>query len=515
MQGVASTTGGLLRGEQTCLGWVFRGIPYAHAGGPDARWREAAPVPPWKGVRDAVEWGPIAPQTSPVPGFSLPGDPTRWDEDCLSLNVWTPSLDDARRPVMVWVHGGGFTTGTGASTLFEGVHLASHGVVVVGLNYRLGALGLLAHPDLGDPRAGAWANWALRDQVAALQWIKDNIASFGGDPDNVTLFGESAGAMSIADLLAVPRAAGLFHRVVLQSGPPAAATPGWATSRAECFIEHLGMTHFDVAELRRTPAVQLVSATQRLAAEVPGEGELPVPLLPVVDGDFLPLFPGDAVIDGEAAPVPLLVGTTRDESALFTVSDWTNPGLDMDGVIRRVSRFVQREAAQAVVEGYHDARVARGEAASPHNVWTAITTDFVFRLPLLSLLLAHRKFQSKVYSYLFTWESPFMGGAFGSCHGLEIPFDFGTVDNPAIQVFTGNGPRVSTLSDAMQHAWVAFARGDDPSCDEVGAWLPYDPVRRSTMVFGPETGLEDDPRGAERSIWDEAGVTVPIGHNHL
>ena len=515
MQGVVGTTGGLLRGEEAPWGWIFRGIPYAHLEGSRARWREPRPAKTWNGVRDAIAWGAIAPQTPPVPGFSLPGDPTRWDENCLNLNVWTPRNDDGGRPVMVWIHGGGFTTGTGASTLFAGNHLASHGVVVVTINYRLGALGLLAHPDLSDGQDDGWANWALHDQLAALRWVRDNIAAFGGSPDNVTLFGESAGAMSIADLLAVPQAKGLFHRAVLQSGPPAAATANWATNQAERLAAQLGLAGFASHDLRRAPTVQLVSAGQRLAAQVPGDGGLPLPFLPVVDRALLSRFPGDAVIDGEAADVPLLIGTTRDESALFTVSDWTNPGLDMKTVIRRLGRLVGPDAAATIVEGYRDIRAGRREPTTPHHLWTAITTDFVFRLPLLAMVLAHRKFQTKVYSYLFTQESPFMGGAFGSCHGLEIPFVFGTVANPAIQVFTGSGPKVEGLSDQMRSAWIAFAQEDDPSCEEVGEWPTYEPARRSVMVFGPGGGLADDPRGEERQVWDQQDVPIPVGHNHL
>ena len=513
MEGVIGVTGGTLRGVEEGGVWVFRGVPYAHSP-PSGRWAAPHPPEPWRGIRDALTWGPIAPQTAPVPGFSLPGDPTHADENCLNLNVWTPRPGDRRRPVMVWIHGGGFTTGTGASTLFAGHHLAAKGVVVVTFNYRLGALGLLAHPGLTDVKTGGWGNWALLDQLAALTWVRDNIAAFGGDPDNVTLFGESAGAMSICDLLPVPAAADLFHRAVIQSGPPAVAEVEWAITRAGRLMGHLGLSTFDVDELRRAPAVQLVSATQRLAAEIPGDGGLPLPLLPVVDGGLIDRFPGDSIVDGAAAAVPLLVGTTRDESALFTVADWTNPDLDVARVVRRLAHFVEHEAAAAIVEAYRDARAARDEPVSGHHLWTALTTDYVFRLPILGLLSAHQKYQTKVFSYLFTRESPFMGGAFGSCHGLEIPFVFGTVENPAIQVFTGSDPAGSALSEQMQNSWIAFGRTDDPSCEEVGEWPAFDPVQRSTMVFGPDGGLQDDPRRPERVAWEEAGVALPLGHDH-
>jgi para-nitrobenzyl esterase len=375
-------------------------------------------------------------------------------------------------------------------------------------------LGLLAHPDLAQGEEDSWANWALLDQLEALRWVRDNIAAFGGDPGNVTLFGESAGAMSVCDLLAVPAATGLFRRAIAQSGPPATATPEWAAEQVRRLAGHLNMAVPDIGALHGISPARLVEATQRLAAGTPSVGDLPLPFLPVIDGSLLERVPGDAVADGEVAPVPLLVGTTRDESALFTVADWTNPRLDFARVTRRLARLVGPEAASAVVDAHRSVRRERGERARPIDLWTAITTDFVFRLPLLTLALAHRKFQARTFVYLFTWASPFMDGVFGSCHGLDIPFVFGTVANPAVQVFTGSDPAAQVLSEQMQEAWMAFARSDDPACDAVGEWPSYDPVRRPTMVFGPDGGLQDDPRREERVVWDEAAVSIAPGHNH-
>jgi para-nitrobenzyl esterase len=448
-----------------------------------------------------------------VPGFSLPGDPTGSDEDCLNLNVWTPAPDDAGRPVLVWLHGGGFTTGTGASALFAGRHLAAKGVVVVTVNYRLGALGLLAHPEFAGDGYRGWGNWSLHDQIAALRWVQENVAAFGGDPGNVTLVGESAGAMSIGTLLAVPEASGLFHRAVLQSGPPATASRRWASRRAERLADFVGVPVGAMDALRRVPADLLVAATQRLAARAPLDGGLPLPLLPVVDGGLLARAPGDMVTDGSAAAVPLLVGTTRDETALFTVADATNPGLDEERVVERLAQLVGPAAAD-VVATYRRARHDRGEAIGGRDLWTAVTTDYVFRLPLQVLAATHAKYQPRTYSYLFTWESPFMGGLFGSPHGLDIPFMFGTVEDPVVQVFAGSGPAASALSEQMQRAWIAFARHGDPSCEEVGEWTAYDPIRRPTMVFGPGGGVEEDPRRPERMAWETAGIAVDMGHHH-
>jgi para-nitrobenzyl esterase len=512
LEGVTRTTAGVLQGQVEAGIWVFRGVPYASVAKGVGRWRPALPATPWTGTFVAADWGPISPQTPPVPGFSFPSDPTRSDEDCLNLNVWTPAVDDRRRPVMVWMHGGGFTTGTGASALFSGSHLASRGVVVVTINYRLGALGLLAHPDLLGADGG-WGNWSLRDQIAALEWVKENIAGFGGDPDNVTLFGESAGAMSISNLLTASDASGLFHRAAIQSGPPATATPEWATRRARRLTGHLGIDADAVATLRDVAAERLVEATQRLAVEAPSDGGLPLALLPVVDGVLLDRPPGELIGEGAAASVPVLVGTTRDECALFTTADHGNAGVDADVVARRLSGLVGPAGAD-IVDAYRRARLARGEPVTGRDLWTAVTTDYVFRLPLQALAAAHAKYQSKTYSYIFTWESPFLDGMFGSCHGLEIPFVFGTVQDAGVQVFTGGGRPAEALSTQMQEAWVAFARDGDPSCDALGSWPAFDPVGRPTMVLGPDGGVEEDPRRSERLVWEETDTAPSIGHHH-
>ena len=513
VEGVTRTTAGDLQGQLEGGVWVFRGVAYAQVVGAEGRWRPAQPPQGWSGTLMASSWGPIAPQTPPVPGFSFPHDPTASDEDCLNLNVWTPGLDDDRRPVMVWLHGGGFTTGTGSSALFAGGRLAAKGVVVVTINYRLGALGLLAHPDLLNSDDPAWGNWSLRDQIAALHWVKENIAGFGGDPGNVTLFGESAGAMSISDLLAAPDASGLFHRAVIQSGPPATASRQWATRRAERLAHHVGVPADDLASLRQVSADRLVEATQRLAVEAPSEGGLPLALLPVVDGVLLERPPGELIAEGMAASVPILLGTTRDECALFTTADHADPGVDDVRVAHRLSQLVGPAGAD-VVDAYRQSRQARGEPVTGRDLWTAVTTDYVFRLPLLALAEAHVKYQPQTYAYLFTWESPFLNGMFGSCHGLEIPFVFGTVADTAVQTFTGAGPQAEMLSEQMQDAWIAFARNGDPSCDSVGMWPTYDPVHRPTMILGPHGDVEEDPRRSERLIWEETGTAPMVGHHH-
>jgi para-nitrobenzyl esterase len=537
---------GLLRGSLEAGTWVFRGIPYASTGsrapgslkGPGKtagrpRWRRPEPVEPWKGVRDALSWGPNAPQPPPTPGLSIPGDPVDRDEECLNLNIWTPALDDAGRPVLVWVHGGGFTSGSGASALFRGDRLSRRGdVVVVTINYRLGALGFLAHGTLavetangitdglaglgaatggGEPACG---NWGLWDQLAALDWVRQNIAAFGGDPHNVTLFGESAGAMSIASLLATEAAGLSFHKAVIQSGPPATAGLEWCERRAERLGELAGCTGFDVERMLSITADELVAATGRLASEAPRAEGLPLPLLPVVDGALLRRPPAESIADGEAAGVPLLIGTTRDEAALFVLTDPRVRDLDREKVVRRIARVTTLEAASELVEAYRAARQGRGEPVGERDLLVALVTDYVFRVPSVNLADASYKHQNATYSYLFSWESPFLGGAFGASHGLEIPFVFGTVEEEAIATFTGSGEDASRLSSAVQDAWLAFAKTADPSCDSLGEWPAYDPLRRPTMELGMRSGVVEDPRAPERLAWEQVGVEIAPGHHH-
>jgi len=433
--------------------------------------------------------------------MSIGGEPDEHSEDCLSLSLWTPGLDGARRPVMVWIHGGGFTAGSGAGDLYRGGGLAREGdVVVVTVNYRLGALGFLSHPALagdGEPWLGgeAWTgsgNWGLADQIGALVWVRDHIASFGGDPGNVTVFGESAGGMSVAALLAVPEARGLFHRAVIESGPPYTHPAAVAADRAERLASLLGV---DVTRqaLERVPADDLVRAVGELGASLRiGEGGLPLPVLPTVDGGLLPAEPVGAVAAGVAADVPLLLGTTRDEAAFFAVGLPQIAALDDEGLLRWVGHALpEPDGAPALVGAYRAAREGRGEPAAPRDLWVAIASDFTFRLPTVRLADAHAAAASPgvgTFAYLFTWETPAFGGLLGSCHALEIPFVFGTVRNPTVQLFAGGGDDAMALSSGMRAAWLAFARSGDPGNGVSGTWPVWPSDHRPTMVFGPWPG---------------------------
>src|SRR5271166_2835 len=510
MDGEVEVRGGRVRGVERSGLWVYSGIPYARAPAGALRWRPPQPPEPWSGVRDADCFGPIAPQSSPVEGLTIPGDPTEHSEDCLSLNVWTPAPDAGRRSVMVWIHGGGYTSGSGSFLLYRGSDLARNGdVVVVTINYRLGALGFLGHPAAvdGSKNPGEVGNWGLMDQVAALRWVRNCIADFGGDPGNVTVFGESAGGMSVATLLGVPAARGLFHRAVVESGPAYMHTLERARGRGDELVKELGIGELTREVLEAVPADDLVAATQVLQNRRPDPGQLPLPFLPVVDGSYLPRHPLEAVAAGEAAAVPLLIGTTRDELTLFALGDPRLANIDDEGLHRWMRRAAPSVDTDLLVTTYREVRARRGESVRPRDLWVAMGTDLVFRWPSLRTAAAQRPHQPKTFVYLFTWETPAFGGELGSCHALEIPFVFGALHRPLIAAFAGGGPEAEDLSKRMHHAWLAFARDGDPSHEGIGTWPAWDDDRRTTMVFGPGGGVVDRPRDEELEVWTGARST--------
>jgi para-nitrobenzyl esterase len=398
----------------------------------------------------------------------------------------------------VWVHGGGFTAGSGAMPLYSGGRLATRGdVVVVTINYRLGLLGFLAHPDLTDEESGAAGNWGLLDQVAALRWVRDNIAAFGGDPGAVTIFGESAGSMSVADLLALPGAAGLFHRAICQSGPPRAMDMGRAEAATAKLLAEVGASR--PADLRQVPVERLLQAQSALLG---GSGGGLLRLSPVVDGAALPRAPEEALADGASAHVPLVIGSNRDEWKLFIAGDPAGRDPDEDVVRRRIeSAFradgVRRTAAE-VMDAYRALRAADGRPAGPRDLWSAIESDRVFRLGSIRAAEDHAKHQADTYMYLFEWESPALGGALGAAHGVEIPFVFDALDQPRQDRFAGTGPEAAALAGQMQDAWAAFARTGRPG---VG-WPRYQADSRTTMIWGRASGPVDAPLEEERRIWD-------------
>jgi para-nitrobenzyl esterase len=499
---IVETASGQVEGSTEGGIQVFKGIPYAAPPTGPNRLRAARPVEPWTGVRTATEFANWAPQNDPL--TTLTGEaPGAQGEDCLALNVWTPGTE-GRRPVMVWIHGGAFVSGSGASSIYNGTRLAGRGdVVVVTVNYRLGLLGFLAHPDLADDQAdGAAGTWGLLDQVAALRWVRDNIAAFGGDPDNVTIFGESAGGMSVSDLLAMPAARGLFRRAIVQSGPPNASAMDAAETTTAKLLAELGVT--SPAAIRDLPVGQLLAAQLSLITERRGA----MSLIPVVDGASLPVAPRKALADGSAKGIDLMIGTNRDEWKMFMVADPANRDPDEEVLHRRIDgafRFSDVALSpEVVIDGYRAARTARGDSADPRELWSAIESDRIFRVGSIRAAEAQAA-HAPTYMYLFTWESPAMRGALGACHALEIPFVFNTLGVTTMSRFAGSGPAADALSDQMSDAWVAFARTGNPNHGGIPDWPTYDSTRRATMDFGPDTRIVDAPYDEERLVWGSAG----------
>ncbi|HEY3186708.1 MAG TPA: carboxylesterase/lipase family protein [Solirubrobacteraceae bacterium] len=488
---VVETSLGAVQGTGDGDVLVFRGIPFAAPPVGELRFRAPAPAAAWSGVRDGSSFAPTAPQVPSARGVDVTGTPQRASEDCLYLNVWTPAADGERRPVMVWIHGGAFMTGSGSLRLYRGANLAARGdVVVVTVNYRLGALGWLSHPDFGG------GNWGLLDQVAALRWVQDNIGAFGGDPGNVTIFGESAGSVSVSTLLGTPAAKGLFHKAIAESGGPG----GYASSLAEGFAAEL-VAEAGVADMGALRALPLDALMAAYTVLVERHGRLLTPTAPIVDGEVLRTRPVDAIRNGLNQGVPLLVGTNRDEMTYFAMGDRRLTGGDDALVRRRLARTVGEEGLDELIDAYAKARADRGEPTSPFDLWVAIESDRFFRVPSLRMAEAHAEAGSPVYDYLFDWESPAVGGLLRSCHALEIAFVLGNLDAPMMDVFAGSGAEASALSATMMDAWLAFARTGNPSTASLGAWPTYDGARRATMRLGREVEVVEAPYEPERAAW--------------
>ncbi len=428
-------------------------------------------------------------------------------EDCLYLNVWTPGTDDRRRPVMVWIHGGAFVMGAGSQTLYNGETLARRGdVVVVTINYRLGAFGFLRLRDLFGDALPATGNEGLLDQIAALEWVRDEIAAFGGDPSNVTIFGESAGSISVSTLLGTPRANGLFNRAIMQSGSANFVSPRAQAGRvADAVLRDLNLAGADPARLLDVPASQILETQQRVHMSLQGQLRGLV-FAPVADGDILPRHPFEAIRDGLSRNVSVLIGSNLDEMKLFGMMDPQARTLDDAALLRRCERIIPAPDApghaRRAIDTYRRVRRERGADVTPPELWFAIDSDRAFRYPAMRLAELQGAHQTQTYAYLFTWPSPFMGGALGACHALELPFVFGTFDDPMLKTFVGSDSAASRLAEQMQAAWVTFAHGGDPTHAGIGDWPAYDRSRRATMLFGARCGVDHAPLDDERAFWE-------------
>jgi len=479
----------------------FLGIPYAQPPVGRLRFRAPQAPSPHSGTLTANTFGPHAPQPfSTMEHFLGEGAPIVTDEaECLRLNVWTPNCDEAQRPVMVWIHGGAFVSGTSATSWYDGERFAvDHDLVMVSFNYRLGVLGFTYLGDeLGSDLAGS-GSLGIQDAVAALRWVRDNIAHFGGDPSNVTIFGESAGAMSVGTLLAMPEAQGLFHKAILQSGAASSVTSTDAATRnTNELMAILDLDRVDIDALQELSVTTLLRAHQTLAAAHAREGLVSIP---VVDGTVIDRSPLEAIEQGAASDIPLLIGTNRDEWRLFALFDEEFMATDEQRLEAALKTLLSENAAAALAT--YSRRLGD---ASPALVLASALSDSVFRIPAIRLAEAQSRGGGSAWMYLFTWAIPEAKNGLGSCHAVELPFVFNTLDKPAAELFVGSDPPKQLARD-VNATWAAFARYGNPGHGAFGEWPRYDPIDRKTMVIDLESRVQSDPLSEERSLWSESPV---------
>lgn len=507
---------------------VFRGIPFGRSTAGGERFRAPRPAVEWPGTLDASRFGQASAQVvggaarlrrwSAVPPRSGAG------EGCLNLNVWTPAADRGRRPVMVWLHGGGFSRGSGSFHLYSGDRLARHGnVVVVSINYRLGALGGLDLSAFGGGETTD-SNRALRDQVVALEWVQANVEALGGDPENVTLFGQSAGAMSIASLMVAPLRAGLFQRAILQSGAgDNVLTPKQARHVAEVFLRAMGLdpdARDVVGLLREVDWPSLVAAQMKTVSA----HALPLGTLawqPVMDGDLVPGRPRELLGAGRGLEIPLLIGTNLDEWKMFTALDKRRRTLDeatlRSYLLRTFALSSEWKAGRAEPKAAEDqteralalyGKVPDGGQRSPADIWAAVQRDRVFRHPAVLFADAHSRRDAPTWFYRFDWRPPLAPRRVGACHSLELAFVFGTLRTPWLRALFGASSRALSLSHRMQDAWLMFARTGDPNGGDQPEWPRYRPPKGKLAVLGADFTQDFSMEEELRNFWDQVRAEV-------
>jgi para-nitrobenzyl esterase len=496
---VAKTNAGQVRGATVDGIKVFKGVRYG-ATTEGRRFMPPLPAESWSGVADALEYGNQSPQARPsqVSLFRSWANPRPLSEDLLFLNVWTPALrDGGKRPVMVWFHGGGFSTGSGASHVYDGVRLAKKGnVVIVTVNHRLNAFGYLYLAGLSnDPKLADSGNVGNLDMLLSLEWVRDNIEEFGGDKHNVLIFGESGGGAKVSTLLAMPDAAGLFHKAVVQSGSMIRAmSTDKATASAKAFLARLGLQPDQVKELCSMPMQKIVGALN----ELPAAGG-PVAFNPVLDGRSLPRHPFDPDAPAVSATVPVMIGTIKDETTLLLgVRDPSVFELTWEDLPTRIAPFsTGLDQGQLVA----DLRKLHPQA-SASDLFFKITTAANFRNNAQRQAeLKSRQGRAPAFLYQLDWETPVDNGKWKAPHALELGMVFDNVAKSASM--SGTGEDAQKVADQMSAAWLAFAKTGNPG------WPAYDAATRSTMVFNVTSAVVNDPDKEERLILSKLPPRVP------
>ncbi|CAD1786154.1 carboxylesterase/lipase family protein [Xanthomonas arboricola pv. juglandis] len=487
---LARVRGGALRGYRDQDICVFKGIPY---GGDTAARRFQAPVleTPWQDVRDAGAYGAAAPQLKA-------SEPT--SEDCLFLNVWTPGLrDGGKRPILFYIHGGGYTTGSGSDPLYDGVRLCKRGdVVVVTVNHRLNLFGYLSLAQLGDAGFADSGNAGQLDLIQALQWVRQHAGEFGGDAGNVTVFGQSGGGAKIATLMAMPAARGLFHRAWTMSGQQVTvAGPRAATQRAQLLLDALKLAPGELARIRTLPVAQLLAAAQlRDPSRVENSA---LYFGPVLDARNVPVHPFWPTAPLQSARIPMVIGNTRDETRAFLGNDAKNFALSWDELPARLeSQQYVDLLPQVVIAEYRRLY----PQYSPSDVFFAATTAGRSWRGAVEEAEARARQGAPTWVYQLDWGSPLDGGKFGAFHTLDIPLVFDTIAQPGAR--TGDGADAQRMAAQMSQALLAFARSGNPNHRSLPHWTPYSLQRRETLLFDTPSRLEHDPRGGERRLYQQA-----------
>jgi para-nitrobenzyl esterase len=506
---VADTSNGRVRGTAIEGINVFKGIPYGAPTSGRNRFMPPARPPGWTGVRDATAFGPTAPQTRDASGTTAAGAPPAQSEDCLVLNVFTPGLADGRtRPVMVWLHGGGFSSGSGSGSILDGTSLArTHDVVVVTLNHRLNVFGFTFLGEaMGSEFAGS-ASVGLLDLVAALTWVRDNIAGFGGDPNLVTIFGQSGGGRKVATLMSMPSAKGLFHRAIVESGAVLRLTTrADAVKQTNLLLTELGLKAGQARALQEVPIARLLAADaavqQKITLREPGM----TANSPMVDGTIIPAHPWDPKAPSLSSTVPLLIGYARTEETLYDRPTPETLALDDAGLKTRAPKRLGIDPTR-VIEVFRTAH----PDASPWDLWILIATNHP--RGTYSRELARRKADqhgAPVFAYRYDWETPEGGGHMRSPHTIEIPFVFNNIAiaGPLISKM----PAAYALADKTSAAWVAFARHGDPNTPKLPTWPAYSAAARDTMLFNDECRVASDPdRGPRLAMEEVLKLSVAAG----
>lgn len=488
---------------------VFRGIRYGASTEGKNRFCPPVPAESWDGVFEADAYGPHCPQpdlgliaSSPLSALfgSVNGEAS---EDCLRLNIYSPSIDNRKRPVMFWIHGGYYTFGSGNEALYDGSAMASLGdVVVVTVTHRLNLFGYLFLDGAESEYFGQKPNVGQLDLVLALQWVRDNIEKFGGDPEQVTLFGESGGGRKCALLMAMPAAKRLFKRAIIQSGPcTRVVTAEYGRQLADALLAELGIARVNLSQLQDIPVSRLLEAHSVVAQSTLGQSRQPGFIYggfsPVLDGEVVPSHPFDEVASPLSDDVSILIGTNRDEQALFLLLDleYRSGLLNEEKLLARLKVIAGDRAADILsIYRHHE------PDASAADLLVSIETDRTYWYHSVKLADAKAAQSAPVFMYRFDWPSPALGGKLNACHGVEIPFVFGNLQVGAGLV--GESSEAEDISRSVSQTWMSFAETGKPGCSAIPDWSSYTIPQRKTMLIDVNWQLLDDPKGWARKLWE-------------